>query len=107
MASLAGRLQHLKRSPRQSSTVVKSSIIVGSKAEGRISKPVLQKEQSTPSFPKNEHSLSPDTHTHVYVLKGKKFSFFGKFGKLCFLVTPVLRFAPLPYYPHYFFINLV
>ena len=27
----------------------------------------------------------------------KKCSFFGKFGVLCFLVTPNLRFALLPY----------
>ena len=26
------------------------------------------------------------------------YSFSGKFGVLCFLVTPVLRFALLPYY---------
>ena len=38
------------------------------------------------------------THTHVCVSGGKKCSFFGKFGVLCFLVTPVLRFALLPYY---------
>ena len=36
-----------------------------------------------PNFPKNEHFLPP------YV----KCSFFGKFGVLCFLETPVLRFA--------------
>ena len=29
---------------------------------------------------------------------GKKYSFFGKFGVLCFLETPVLRFDLLPYY---------
>ena len=29
---------------------------------------------------------------------GKKFLFFGKFSVLCFLETPVLRFAHLPYY---------
>ena len=27
--------------------------------------------------------------------------FFGKFGVLCFLETPVLRFALLPYYRRY------
>ena len=32
---------------------------------------------------------------------GKKCSFFGKFGMLCFLETPVLRFALLPYYRRY------
>ena len=38
------------------------------------------------------------TCTYVCVLGGKKCSFFGKFGVLCFLETPVLRFALLAYY---------
>ena len=46
-----------------------------------------------PNFPKNEYFLPPDTHTYVCVSGGKKYSFFGKFGVLCFLETPVLRFA--------------
>ena len=29
---------------------------------------------------------------------GKKCSFFGKFGMLCFLATSILRFTLLPYY---------
>ena len=33
----------------------------------------------------------------VCVSRGKKCSFFGKFGMLCFLVTFVLEFALLPY----------
>ena len=33
-----------------------------------------------------------------HVSGGKKCSFFGKFGVLCFLETPVLRSAVLPYY---------
>ena len=37
------------------------------------------------------------SHNTLYV-SGKKYSFFGKFGVLCLLVTPILRFAPLPYY---------
>ena len=37
-------------------------------------------------------------HTQVYLLVGKKCSFFGKFDVICFPVTPVLRFALLPYY---------
>ena len=32
----------------------------------------------------------------------KNCSFFGKFGVFCFLETPVLRFALLPYYRQYF-----
>ena len=35
---------------------------------------------------------------YVYVSGGKKYLFFGNFGVLCFLETPVLRFALLPYY---------
>ena len=34
----------------------------------------------------------------MYASGGKKCSFFGKFGVFSFLVTPVLRFALLPYY---------
>ena len=60
----------------------------------------VSSKQSTPSFPINEHFLSPDTHT--YVSWGKTCSFFGKFGGLCFLETPVLRFAILPYYRRFF-----
>ena len=37
-------------------------------------------KQSTPNFLKNEHFLPSDMHTG-----SKKFSFFGKFGVLCFL----------------------
>ena len=36
--------------------------------------------------------------TYVCVSGGKKYSFFRKFGMLCFLETPVLSFALLPYY---------
>ena len=42
--------------------------------------------------------LPPGPHTHTYISGGKKCSFFGKFGLLCFLVTPILRFTCLPYY---------
>ena len=35
---------------------------------------------------------------YVCVSGGKKCSLFGKFGVLCFLETPVLRFSLLPYY---------
>ena len=42
--------------------------------------------------------LPSDTHTYVCISGGKKCLFFGKFGVLCFLETPVLRFALLPYY---------
>ena len=47
------------------------------------------RKQSTSNFLENEHFLPPNTHT---------FLFFGKFDVLCFLETPVLRFALLLYY---------
>ena len=40
----------------------------------------------------------PAARTYMCVSEGKKFSFLGKFGALCFLVIPVLKFALLPYY---------
>ena len=49
-----------------------------------------------------EHFLLRDTRTYVCVSGGKKRSFFGKFGVLCFLETPVLRFALFPYYRRYY-----
>ena len=54
-------------------------VLVCNKAKGQIWKWVFQEKKSMPNFPKNEHFFSPDTHT--------------KFGVLCFLETPVLRFA--------------
>ena len=63
----------------------------------------VTRKQSMPNFPKKEHVLPPDTHTSVCVSGGKNYSFFGKFAVLCFLVTPVLRFAFLLYYQPYFF----
>ena len=44
-------------------------------------------------FCKNEYFLAPE----MCVSGGKKCSFFGKFGVLCFLETLVLRFALLPF----------
>ena len=38
------------------------------------------------------------TYILVRIMGGKKCPFFGKCGLLCFLETPVLRFALLPYY---------
>ena len=42
--------------------------------------------------------LTPDTQTYVCVSGVKKCLFFRNFGLFCFLETPVLRFALLPYY---------
>ena len=58
----------------------------------------VPRKQSTRKFPKNKHLLPLDTHTYMCVSGGKKCLFFGNFGVLCLLKTPVLRFALLPYY---------
>ena len=55
-----------------------TSLVIRQKGK---SKNGYYKKQSTANFPKNEHSLPPDTQTQV----------------LCFLVTPALTFTLLPY----------
>ena len=62
------------------------------KTKGRISKQVFQENKASQIFRKTNISY------HVCVSGGKKCSFFGKFGVLCFLETAVLRFALLSYY---------
>ena len=52
-------------------------------------------------FKKTKHAKFSEKReflTCVCVLGGKKCSFFGKFGVLCFLETFVLRFALFPHY---------
>ena len=61
-----------------------------------VSQTGVSRKQSTVNFRKNEHFLPLDTHTYVCVSGSEKYSFFGKFGVLCFLETPVLRFTLLP-----------
>ena len=72
------------------------SKIVGNEARGIISERVLRENKAYQIFRKTSISYFPDTLTYVCMSGGKKCSFFGKFGVLCFLVTPVLRFALLP-----------
>ena len=57
----------------------------GHKANGQISKQVFQKKTKRAKFSEKQ------------TLGGKKCLFFGKFDVLCFLETPVWRFALLPY----------
>ena len=73
--------------------------IVGNKAKERISKRVFQENKARQIFRKTNISY-PLIRTCISGCK--KRSFFRKFGVLCFLETPVLRFAILPYYPRYF-----
>ena len=61
-------------------------------------KTYVTRKPSTLNFPKNEHFSPLDMHMCIGVSRGKKCSFTGKFGVLGFLVTPVLRFAPLLHY---------
>ena len=68
------------------------------KTPTNICKTSVLRKPRTPNFPKKEHFSPPDKNTHVCVSGGKKCSFFGKFGVLYFLETPVLRFALLLYY---------
>ena len=75
---------------------LKLPVFVGNKAKGRMSKRVFQENKARQIFRRNELFLLSDTH--MGVSGGKKCSFWGKFGVLCFLETPVLRFALLPYY---------
>ena len=66
--------------------------VVGNKAKGRISKRVFQEYKACQIFRKTNISY-PLIRTG-----GKKYSLFGKFDVFCFLETPVLRFALLPYF---------
>ena len=67
--------------------------IVGNKGESQNE---CFKKTKHAKFFENEHFLASDTHMYVCVSEAKKCSFFEKFGVLCFLETPVLRFAFLP-----------
>ena len=75
---------------------------VGNTAKEWISKRVFQENKARQNFPKNEQPTNGlsvfDYLVGVCVSAGKKFLLFGKFGVLCFLETPGLRFALLPYY---------
>ena len=66
---------------------------VVNKAKGRISKRMFQESKARQNFQKANIS-----YKYVCVSRGKKCLSFGNFGVLCFLETPVLRFALLPYY---------
>ena len=70
---------------------------VSNKAKVQISKQVFQENKASQIFRKTNISY-PDTKTYVCVSGGNKCSFFDKFDVLCFLGTPVLRLALLPYY---------
>ena len=55
-------------------------------------------ESQNGCFKKAKDAKFSEKRTYVCVSGGKKCLFFGRFGVLCFLETPVLRFALSPYY---------
>ena len=57
----------------------------------------VTRKQSTSNFSKIEDFLPLDTFMHVCLSGGRKCSFWENLV-YCFLVTPLLRFAFLPYY---------
>ena len=71
--------------------------IIGSKAKRRISKRVFQENKARQIFWKANISY-PLIRRHTCLYLYHKCSFIGKFGVLCFLETPVLRFVFLSYY---------
>ena len=73
--------------------------VVGNKAKGRILRRVFQENKARQIFRKTNISYPMiRTGTYVGVSGAKKCSLLGKFGVLCFLETPVSRFALSPYY---------
>ena len=79
------------------------------KKKGWISKRVFQEKKACQIFQKMIISYTM-IHIRPFAYKGggKKCSLFEKFGVLCFLETPVMGFALLPYYrPKTFLIAVV
>ena len=72
----------------------------GSKAKGRMSKLMFQENKARKIFRKTDISyplIRTRTLRMPYPLMYTR-KFFKKFGVLCFLETPILSFALLPYY---------
>ena len=72
-------------------------LIVGNKAKGRISKRAFQENKSHQIFRKTNISY-PVTRTRTCADQGVRNVCFSENLVCCFLETPVLRFALLPYY---------
>ena len=77
----------MERLPVQSDMNNDETHFVGNRAKGRISKRVLQEKKARQIFWKTNISCPLIRHTYACVSGGKKSSFFGKFGVLCFLET--------------------
>ena len=71
---------------------------VGNEAKGRISKRVFQENKARQIF-RGTNICYRLIRTRTFAYQGlRNVLFFGKFGVLCFLKTPVLRFVFLYYY---------
>ena len=77
----------------KTSTTTYSSLFLNNRPQN-----AMDVESVLNSIKKSLRSSQNLSDKHLCVSLGKKCLFFGKFGVLCFLVTPVLRFASLPYY---------
>ena len=72
--------------------------VVGNMTNGKISKRVLQENKARQVFRKTNISYPLIQTRGCVCVKGvRSIRFFRNFGKLCFLGTPTLRFALLPY----------
>ena len=100
---ITGVIKGLRLWSNESSTEHISSVI---RKKGKSQNRCFKKTKHA-KFSEKRTFLPPDTHTYVCVSGDKKRSFFGKFGVLCFLETPVLTFAYLPYYRQYSVIKIL
>ena len=51
----------------------------------------VTRTQNTVNFPKNEHFLPPDTHMHLCLSRGKKYSFCFSENLTCFALLPTIN----------------
>ena len=72
--------------------------LVGNRQKGESQNGCFKKTRHTKFSEKRTFLTRWYTHTYICISGVKKCSLFGKFGMLCFLETPVLSFALLPYY---------
>ena len=90
--------QEIKVSPITREKTFYKIQFIGKRAKGWISKRVFQENKARQIFRKTNISF-PLIRTPTCAYQGaRNVRFFGKFGVLWFLETPVLRFALLPYY---------
>ena len=54
-------------------------------------KTYVTRKRNTKHLLQNKHFLSPDTRTYVCISRGKTYSFYGKYGVICFFASTILR----------------